>query len=84
MRCQQILREGVRWGAGCALLLLLLTTRAAASDGLFYDPMHDRYHVFEQYNECVVGHPGCRGGWCVHTSVLLALKPEGSAAAGVA
>ena len=27
--------------------------------------MHDRYHVFEQYNECVVGHPGCRGGWCV-------------------
>ena len=53
---------------------LLLTARAAASDGLFYDPTHDRYHVFEQYNECVVGHPGCRGGWCVHTSVLLALK----------
>jgi hypothetical protein len=33
------------------------------ADGLFYDPVHDRYHVFVQYNECVVGHPGCGGGW---------------------
>ena len=65
MRCQQILSGRALGGCSVLLVLLLLLTTRAAADGLFYDPMHDRYHVFEQYNECVVGHPGCRGGWYV-------------------